>query len=67
MEIRSANQPPIEAAAPPKKAEPARPVEQRRAEQVAKAPDDKPAVHEKPRPVLNAQGQTIGTNINVSA
>ena len=65
MEVSSASKAPVPQAPPPKRVEPPAPEQQPKAAQ--KAPEPPKTEEPKPRPVVNTQGQTIGTRLNVQA
>lgn len=66
MEVSSTSKPPVQQAPPPKRVDPTQEAQQRKAE--APKPAEPPKQAEaKPRPVVNTQGQTIGTKLNVTA
>ncbi len=66
MEVSSANKPTVQQAPPPKPVEPPQSQQQRQAN-APKPPEPPKPAEVKPRPVVNTQGQTIGTRLNVQA
>ena len=65
MEVNSVNKPAVQAAPPPKRTSEARPDPQR--ENKPRESEARKEVQPPLRPVINAQGQVTGRNLNVTA
>ena len=66
MDVKPATKPSVQPASPPKPVESSQSAEHRKAD-TPKPPPAQKARAEQPRPVVNTQGQTIGTRLNVTA